>query len=394
MRYASPYTPGAGTMPPYLAGRKELLETSDKCLEAALKGYPQKSIIYYGLRGVGKTVLLNAIEEKAEDLDILYEHIEIAEKKSFIRQIANASKKIIHRMSTVEAAKDVIRKALGIIQAFSVTYNPEDQTFSAGLSEPSGYITTGILSDDLTEVFMSMGRTALKAGKVICFFIDEIQYMKEEEMEALVNALHRVSQKRLPIIIFGAGLPKVLRILGEVKSYTERLFKYEQIGKLSDEAARDAIAEPAKDLGVDYEEQAIMEILKWSQGYPFFIQELCNTVWEYTEKDLISLEDVERVIATFLKNLDDNFFQIRYERCTKKEHDFLFAMVRCGELPCTISNVARILKKRVNSISPIRAQLISKGIIFSSGYGEIDFTVPLFDEYLRRINPELRVDAE
>lgn len=394
MKYASPYTPGAGTMPPYLAGRVEVLEMSNKNLESALRGYPQKSIIYYGLRGVGKTVLLNAIEEKAEDMDILYEHIEISEKKSFIRQIVNASKKIIHRMSTVEAAKDVIKKALGILQAFNVTYNPEDQTFSAGLSEPSAYVTTGILSDDLTEMFIFMGRSALKANKVICFFIDEIQYMKEEEMEALINAVHRVNQKRLPIILFGAGLPKVLKLLGEVKSYSERLFKYEQIAELSEKEAREAVIKPAKNLGVVYRDDAVKEILKWSKGYPYFIQELCDIVWEYTNKDTIELEDVKKVLTTFLERLDESFFRMRYERCTKKEHDFLFAMVKCGELPCTISSVAHILKKKVNSVSPIRAQLISKGVIYSSGHGEIDFTVPLFDEYLKRINPELKLDRE
>lgn len=394
MKYASPYTPGAGAMPRYLAGREEMLEAAEKVLEAVSKGYPQKSVMYYGLRGVGKTVLLNAIEENAEEKDILYTHIEIAEKKSFIIQIANASKKMIHRMSVIESAKEVGRKALGILQAFQVTYNPEEQTFSAGLSEPSMYITTGVLSDDLTEMFVAMGRMAAKAKKMVCFFIDEIQYMKAEEMEALINALHRVNQLRLPIMIYGAGLPKVLRTLGEVKSYAERLFTYVPVAELSQEAASEAIVEPARELHVMYEEEAVEEIKKWSQGYPFFIQELCDTVWEYTDKEIISKADVEHVIPTFLGNLDRGFFKVRYDRCTKKEHDFLFAMVKCGHLPCTIANVATILGKKVSTISPLRAQLISKGMIYSTGHGEIDFTVPQFDAYLKRINPELEIGKE
>lgn len=394
MKKASPYTPGAGTKPPYLAGRQRVLEDAEKSLESAVNGFPQKSVIYYGLRGVGKTVLLNAIEDKAEDRDIIYEHIEIAEKKSFLRQISVASNRMIHKLSVTEAAKDACKKALALLKAFSVTYNPEDQTFTAGLSEPTEYVATKILAEDLTELFVSMGRTAEKADKVICFFIDEIQYMKEEEMEALVNAFHRVNQKGFPIILYGAGLPKVLSILGEVKSYAERLFKYEPIAALTDEDAREAIVEPAKKLGVSYTEEAIREIQKWTKGYPYFVQELCNTVWEYSDTEEIEFSDVERVMATFLNHLDESFFKMRYERCTKKEHDFLFAMVRCGELPCTISNVARIYNKKVNSISPIRAQLISKGIIYSTGRGEIDFTVPLFDEYLKRINPELKFDGE
>lgn len=393
MRYASPYTPGAGAMPRYLAGRESMLEEADKILEAVAMGYPQKPVIYYGLRGVGKTVLLNAIEEKAEELDILYAHIEIAEKRSFIVQIANASKKIIHRMSVIESVKDLGHKALGILQAFQVTYNPEEQTFTAGIAEPSMYVSSGVLSDDLTEMFVAMGRMAAKAKRAICFFVDEIQYMKPNEMEALINALHRVNQLRLPITIYGAGLPKILKILGEVKSYSERLFQYIEVAELSDHAATDAIVKPATELGVQYEEEAVEEIKEWSKGYPFFIQELCNTIWEETGSEIIKKSDVERVIPVFLDKLDRGFFKIRYDRCTKKEHDFLFAMVRCGSLPCTISNVAKILGKRVSSISPTRAQLISKGIIYSTGHGEIDFTVPQFDRYLKRINPDLIIES-
>ncbi|MBR4026306.1 MAG: ATP-binding protein, partial [Lachnospiraceae bacterium] len=256
MRYASPYTPGAGAMPSYLAGRNEILENAEKTLEALAKGYPQKSIVYYGLRGVGKTVLLNAIEEQAEKFNILYAHIEIAEKKSFIVQISNVSKKIIHQMSVIESAKDFGKKAFGILQAFQITYSPEEQTFTAGMTESSAYVTTGVLADDLTEIFVTMRRMAVKAKKSICFFIDEIQYMKIDEMEALLNALHRVNQLRLPLIVYSAGLPKILKILGEVKTYSERLFKYILISKLSEEDAKDAIIEPAKELDILYEEEA------------------------------------------------------------------------------------------------------------------------------------------
>lgn len=379
-------------MPAYLAGRDDIINNASKALIALNKGYPQQSVIYYGLRGVGKTVLLNKIEESAEEFGILYEHIEIAEKGSFVRQISNSSKKMIHHMSITESAKEVAKKALGILKAFNVSWNPEDNTFSAGLSEPSPYISTGVLTDDLTEMFVSMGRTASKAGMALCFFIDEIQYMKESEMEALINALHRVNQLRLPIMMFGAGLPKILKIMGEVKSYSERLFKYYQIDRLSADDAEAAIINPAKEFNVVYDSAAIYKIIQLTKGYPYFIQELCSTVWEYSETEIIQLSDVERVVATFLSQLDESFFKVRYERCTKTEHDFLFAMVKCGELPCAISNVAKILRKKVSTISPLRAQLISKGIIHSTGHAEIDFTVPLFDEYLRRINPELKID--
>ena len=179
MRFGSPYTPGAGAVPKYLAGRDELLKNAEKSIIALVKGYPQQSVVYYGLRGVGKTVLLNAIEEKADLLDILYVHIEVAEKRSFLQQISSYSKQLIHKMSTSEKAKAFAQKAMAILQAFSITYNPNDQTFSAGLSEMPAYITTGLLADDLTDLFVQMGKTALRAGVSICFFIDEIQYMKD-----------------------------------------------------------------------------------------------------------------------------------------------------------------------------------------------------------------------
>lgn len=286
------------------------------------------------------------------------------------------------------------KRALGILQAFNITYNPSEQTFSAGISEVSPYVTTGILSEDLTDMLVEMGKTAAKSQKCVCFFIDEIQYMKNDEMEALVNAFRRVNQLRLPLTMYGAGLPKILRILGEVKSYSERLFKFVSIAQLGEIDAKRAIVEPAAGFDVYYTDEAVKIILNWTKGYPYFIQELCNTVWENTDKNLLEESDVERVINTFLSHLDTSFFRVRFERCTKKEHDFLFAMVRCGELPCTISNVAQIMNKKVSAISPLRAQLISKGIIYSAGHGEIDFTVPLFDEFLKRINPELKLESE
>ncbi len=336
MRYASPYTPGAGAMPFCLAGRDDVLRDAEKHLETLVRGYSVQPIIYYGLRGVGKTVLLNAVENRADERDIVYAHIEVAEKKSFLVQIANASKKLIHKVSAGEALRSIGKKALGMLQAFNVTYNPSDQTFSAGLSELPEDVATGVLADDLTDVLVEMGKLAAKAKKQICFFIDEIQYMKNDEMEALVNAFHRTSQLRLPVMMFGAGLPKILRIMGEVKTYSERLFKFVSVAQLSEGDARQAIVNPAADAGVSYTEDAVAVILKWTKGYPFFIQEFCATVWEFTDKEIVEKEDVERVVNTFLARLDESFFRVRFEHCTKKEHDFLFAMVRCGELPCTI----------------------------------------------------------
>lgn len=392
MKYANPYTPGAGFMPVYLAGREQVLNDAEKYLNTLVLGYPQQSIIYYGLRGVGKTVLLNAIEKKTDEIPVLMEHIEIAERRNFTQQIANCSKKFIHKMSVKEAAKDFVSKAQGFLKAFTLTYNPGEQSFTVGIDETAEYVTTGDLSDDLTDLFVSMGKTAEKAECAICFFIDEIQYMKAEETEALVNAIHRCNQLRLPIMIFGAGLPKILKSLGEIKSYSERLFRFEEIGALSEEEAKDAIVKPVERLQIRYAEDAIEEILMLTKGYPYFIQEMCSAIWDNSSTEVVQLEDVKKAVPYFYGNLDRGFYKMRYDRCTNVEKMFIFAMVKCGDLPCTISNVAKIMGRPVNSISTYRAQLINKGVIYAMGHAEIDFTVPGFDEYLKRINPELKID--
>lgn len=384
MRVVNPYTPGAGKMPSYLAGREELVSSAKMNIHATVKGYPQNPVVYYGLRGVGKTVLLNAIEKEADSLPVICEHIEIMERGSFTRQIAISSQKILRELSLLEMAKEVIGKLKNVLTSFYVTYNPSDSTFTAGLSENAAYGGVGSLSEDLTELMVTIGKAAEKLQRPICFFVDEIQYMKKDEMEALISALHRSNQLRLPIIFYGAGLPKVLKIFGEVKSYSERLFQFMEIDSLREADAKKAIIEPAKAFNVTYEPVAVEEILKQTQGYPYFIQALCSMVWRKTDESFITRQAVCDNEPLYLEELDKGFFKVRFDRCTKKEQEFLFAMVQCGELPCTIANVANFLEGSVKAISPFRATLIDKGVIYATGHGEIDFTVPQFDKYLMR----------
>ncbi len=400
MDLPNPYTPGAGFMPLYLAGREKLLEEAEKYLDAIINRYPQQSIMYFGLRGVGKTVLLNAIEQIADNKDILYEHIEIKERRGsrsdkgyFEQQIAIICKKFLHRMRFSESAKAVFRKAISVVRGFTVTYNPEEGTFSAGLDgDIPEYMGTGDLPSDMTELFVSVGKAARESGNTICFFVDEIQYMKEIEIEALVGAIHRCNQLRLPILIFGAGLPKILKTMGDAKSYTERLFRFEKVDALSREEAIWAITEPASDWNIKYSEEALYKIISITERYPYFIQAFCNTIWNQSEGEQITIEDVEKSLPIFWEEMDRGFFMVRFERSTKSEKQFMFAMAKCESLPCTISNVAKFMNKSVQKISPFRAQLINKGLIYATGHAEIDFTVPQFDGFLRRINPELSIE--
>ena len=388
MRAFNPYTPGAGFMPTVLAGRDDLLEKTTIMLENLQRGYPQRSVVFFGLRGVGKTVLLNTIETAAENRDMLHDFIEATENALFKKRLIAAISRLVHQLSLRENAAALAQRCADLLKSFRLSYGLEDQKLSLEMWDKPVQVT-GIYEEDLTEVFLHLGKTASKAACQICLFLDEMQYLSGEDIAALISAMHRCNQLRLPVILFCAGLPKIKRMVGEARSYSERLFAFEEIGALDESAAIDAITGPAEREGIEFEEAAVAAIIRVTERYPYFLQELCSVVWEQTEQARITEADVNAATDAFYKRLDQGFFSIRYERCSNGERDFMTAMVQCGALPCTISKVASILGKTVRSVSPIRAKLINKGLIFATGHAEIDFTVPQFDGFLRRMNPEL-----
>ena len=384
----NPYTPGAGLVPNYLAGRDKTIEDAKEVIAYVANGYPARSIVYYGLRGVGKTVLLNKIEELAEENGVLYEHIEVSERSSFKIAISLHIQKLIRQMSVKERAKNYVQKAMSVLKAFNITYSPEGE-LSIGLNDDVaaavGVSDTGNFANDLTELFVSMGTLAKSSESSICLFIDEIQYLKDDEFEALITAVHRVNQKGLPVTLLAAGLPKVAKIAGDIKSYAERLFSFISIGSLENAAAKLALVEPAKKMGITFTEEAIDEILNITEGYPYFLQEYGKQVWAFIKDKNIDIASVQEAYPIFEKSLDDSFFKVRYDRATPKEKEFMLAMTQCGGLPCTIAQVASKMGTNVKSISPLRAQLIYKGFIYATSYGEVDFTVPQFNKYINRI---------
>lgn len=391
--FRNPYTPGAGVMPKYLAGRDGELSTAKQRLLSIKSGYAARSVVYYGLRGVGKTVILNAVAEQAEEQNILCRHIEVKEEAgSFVKSLSYACSAFVLNLSTKKSLQDKLGKLTSVLRSFTATWNPSDNTVSFGLdgdSLSSATAGTGDLTNDLTEVMVELGRYALKGGTAICFCIDEVQYASDMELEALITAVHRINQLGLPIIFFCAGLPKILKTMGDVKSYTERLFEFVKIDSLNADAAKKAIVEPAAKLGVSFEAEAVNSIIELTGGYPYFIQEMCATIWEKGSNKTITKIDVLSNIASTNNRLDKGFFLVRFNRCTSREQDFLVAMVQCGELPCTMANVAANMGISPTSrISPFRAKLISKGLIYATGYGEVDFTVPKFDEFIKRSMPE------
>lgn len=381
----NPYRPGAGLMPTYLAGRDEDIQDMEQIFDSLIANVPAQSIIFSGLRGVGKTVLINRLQKIAEEKDIFCRHIEVEERNDFISQIASCSQAFLRKVSTKEKFKHLIQKPLDAIKSLVVSFDPSENTFSLSLQELELYKSNN-LTQSLTEVFVAIGETAYETETPICFFIDEIQYMKSTELGSLIAALHRTNQLGYPVMIVGAGLPKIYKMISDEKSYSERLFIYKEIGSLPNEQSQKAIEEPVKKFGISYTSKAVEKITDITKGYPFFIQQICQVVYKNTNKNVIDETDVENSVKEFFDLLDVGFFKVRYERCSEMDKKFIFAMVECGELPCTISNVAKNLCKNVNSISTTRAQLISKGIIYPIRYKELDFTVPEFAEYIQRLD--------
>ena len=312
----------------------------------------------------------------------------MSERSSFKNAISLHIQKLIRQMSVKAKAKSYSQKAMSVLKAFKITYSPEGE-ISIGVNDEIdaavGVSDTGNFSNDLMELLVSMGMLAKNSESAVCLFIDEIQYLKEDEFEALITALHRANQKGLPVTLIAAGLPKVTKIAGDIKSYAERLFSFISIGSLEAEAAKLALVEPAKQMGISYSEDAISEILRVTEGYPYFLQEYGKQVWKFIQNNDINLESVKLAYPAFEKSLDDSFFKVRYDRATPKEKEFMFAMVECGELPCTIAQIAAKMNTSVQSISPVRGQLIYKGFIYAPRYSEVDFTVPQFNRYIKRV---------
>lgn len=380
----NPYRADAGLMPTFLAGREDSLKEAENMFEALKLNIPVQSVIYYGLRGVGKTVLMNKIYSIATDKGLFCKQIEVEIRKDFISQVASSCQVYLRTFSGKEKFKALVNKAIDAIKSLVVSFDPENKTFSLSAQERDFYVTSS-LSVSLTDVFDCVGRVAIESGVPICFFIDEMQYMKKDELSALLTAVHRSNQLGYPIMIVGAGLPKIIKTLSDTKSYAERLFAYRPIGALDDAQAKKAIIEPLKAFNIEYSDEAINKIISITKGYPFFIQQLCYIVYDQTDKYPIGIENIEKNIDNFLDALDNGFFKSRYERCSDMEKIFIFAMVKCGELPCTIANVSKNISKKGKSISPTRAKLIDKGIIYATRYGELDFTVSEFDGFIKRL---------
>ena len=383
----NPFAPGAGSQPPELAGREEVIRNADIAIQRMLFGKPVKSQILLGLRGTGKTVLLNQIENIAQDRGHITSFVEAPEDRTLQVLLYPKMHQVLRRLSTIEAAKDMSYQALKVLRSFVGAFKISTGDVSISVDAEPGKGDSGVLEYDLIDVFESIGLAAKKAGLAWTLLIDEVQYLSTEELSALVVALHRMNQKALPVLFFGAGLPQIAGISGEAKSYAERLFNFPEIGALSDDAAEDAIRLPIQDEGEEITPEALHQIVVLTKGYPYYLQEWGYNAWNVSEASPIDVGDIESTSKAALKRLDEGFFRVRFDRLTPKEREYVLAMAKLGEGPYRSSDIADELGVKPETLGPRRAKIIHKGMIYSPAYGDIDFTVPMFDDYLRRNYP-------
>ncbi|MCK6450792.1 MAG: ATP-binding protein [Alphaproteobacteria bacterium] len=385
----NPYAPGAGTPPPELAGRDELRETIRVALERVRAGRPTKSILMVGLRGVGKTVLLDRMRDDAEASGIHTIRVEAPENRSLPALLAPQLRQALLRLSRDARARNLAQRALRGLAGFAKALKVKYQDIEVGFDfEPEpGLADNGDLEHDLQALLEVTGAAAKQAGTALAMFVDELQYVDEKELAALITALHRTAQRNLPVVLVGAGLPQLPGRTGRAKSYAERLFDFPQVGPLPPEAARIAIAKPARDQGVELADEALRRIIQETRGYPYFLQEWGKHAWDAADASPITLGDVELASRTAVAALDESFFRVRFDRLTPLEKKYLRAMAALGPGPHRSGDIADQLGREVTSLGPTRSQLIVKGMIWSPSHGDTAFTVPLFDEFMRRIMP-------
>lgn len=392
---SNPYSPGAGTPPPELAGRGELRERVRIGIARLRRGNPAKSVLMVGLRGVGKTVLLDQMRTDAEAAGVHTIRIEAPEGRSLPALLAPQLRLALLRLSRVEAAKDMAQRGLralaGFAKALKVTYN--DIEVGLDFDPEPGLADNGDLESDLAALLEQAGSAARQGDTALVIFIDELQYVGEGELAALISALHRCAQSRLPVTVVGAGLPQLRGRAGNAKSYAERLFDYPEIGPLSQAEAAIAIVKPAEDEGVNFEAEAVGLVVDQTRGYPYFLQEWGKHAWDVAKQSPITKLDVERATGEAIAALDESFFRVRFDRLTPAEKKYLRAMAELGAGPHRSGDIAEKLGRRVTALGPTRNSLIAKGMIWSPNHGDTAFTVPLFDEFMKRIMPGDEWDA-
>lgn len=382
----NPFNPGAGVSPPELAGRSEVLGTAETALQRTMRGKHAKSLMILGLRGVGKTVLLNQIKERAVKLGYLAEMQEVHDGSELKQLLIPVLRRLLLRLDRTQNTVETVKKGIRVLRSFigNITISAGGAEVTLGVDPEAGYADSGVFEDDLRDVLVATGEAARDAGIPVTILIDELQYLSKEELGALIRGIHAINQAGLPLVLFGAGLPQLAGQAGDAKSYAERLFDFPRLGALEEQDAWKAIRDPVEDEGAKISDEALQEIYAKTHGYPYFLQEWGYSVWNLAQNETISEEDAKAATLDSIRKLDESFFRVRFDRTTPLERDYMRCLADLGEGSQRSSDVAQAMGRSVASLGPVRDNLIKKGMIFSQEHGFVAFTVPLFDEFMRR----------
>ena len=384
-RLRNPYRPGAGTQPPALIGRDTIIDDFGVALRRAAAGMPGKSVVALGLRGVGKTVLLNRFTGIAGQEGFKVGFIEAPETGAFRTLLAIRLRQILLDLDQAGPVSMAVSAALGVLKSFVLTL-PDGTSIQLSADASVGRGDSGVLSEDLTDLLVAAGEAARDRATGILIAVDELQYLTDEEFAGLIVAIHRTTQLNLPVVLAGAGLPQVPGLAGAAKSYAERLFSFVGVGELPFDEASQVLTVPADEADIAITPEAVSEMVRASGGYPYFLQEWGSAAWNSAPGSPIGIDDVSAARPAVRQALDDNFFRVRLDRLTPKEREYLHAMAELGPGPHRSGDIANKLGVKVESVAPRRSTLIKKGMIYSPAHGDTAFTVPLFDEFIRRVH--------
>lgn len=392
---SNPYTPNAGAEPVAVVGRDDQLQSFDLLLERIARGRTEQSMLITGLRGVGKTVLLGQCRDKALARDWVVMEAEMSKHKEdeFRRDIASRLRTSLLHLSPRARWTERFHHAAAVLTSFNVSGNAVEGTWSLGMdvTPAEGFADHGDLSMDLTDAFIALGEAARERERGVVLLFDEIQYVTSPQLEALIEALHKMVQRKLPITLVGAGLPQIAELAGDAKSYAERLFKFPVIGNLSPVDAKTALSEPAREEGADYTASALDLAVEITGGYPYFIQELGYAVWTVAAGPVVTAGDIRDAVPSYEAKLDSSFFRVRIDRATELQRAYLRAMAELGPVPQKAGDVAHLMGRTSTSLGPTRAELINMGLLYAPEHGYAAFTVPHFDRFLIRTIPTLQV---
>ncbi|MCY4453117.1 MAG: ATP-binding protein [Immundisolibacterales bacterium] len=385
----NPFAPGAGSPPPELAGRAELLGSIHVAAERTRRLLAARSVLLLGLRGVGKTVLLDRVHDQAQADGLATIMIEATERSPLPALLAAELHRVLLRLSRQQRVRDLGSRAMRVLAGFVSALNLKYGGIELGIDAPGepGVADSGDLELDLAALFEAVGAAASASDTALIMLVDEFQYVPKVELAALISALHRAAQRRLPIFLAAAGLPQLRARVAEAKTYAERLFEFREIGPLDEGATTDAVAKPIRARDIDIVPDALRMIFSETQGYPYFLQEWGKHAWDVAERSPIDTGDIARASDEVSASLDAGFFRARFDRLTTAQKRYLRAMAELGPGPHRSGEIARNLDRKVTSLGPTRAQLIAKGMVWSAARGDTAFTVPLFDRFMRRIMP-------